>query len=217
MVVDEGLGALRHLTGAQPGLLSADVDSLGGHEGRDKGMALPALDERPSVVDRDPFLCGQLGVKDRPAEEPSDPERLNGAGDRVLEVVEVEERGRSREEHLGDAGAGARFDVRFGPMRVHREERLEEPRELPVVGDPPQEAHRDVGVGVDEPWHDGEPRGIDFLLGRSLADVPHGGDPSAFDPKVPADHAPLRVLSDQKPPSEHDRPGRGRGHHAGRD
>ena len=152
-------------------------------------MPFPAFDELAGVLDRDPLLRGELGVEDRPAEEPADAERLDGSGDRVLEVVEVEERGRAGKEHLRDAGSGSRFHVRLGPAGIHGEEGLEEPGELPVVGDPSEEAHRDVGMGVDETGNDREIPTVDdgrSFAGRSRTDM---GESSPVHAEVSAEDA----------------------------
>jgi len=102
-------------------------------------------------------------------------------------------------------------------MGVHGEEGLEEARELPIVGDPPKEAHRHVRVGVHEPRHDGEPRGVDLLLRARRVVGTDGNDPTLLHPEIPANHPARRILCDEEPSPEHGRPGRRGGGHGRRD
>ncbi len=112
------------------------------------------------------------------------PERLRRARDGVLEVVQVEERRRAAEQHLGDPRPRAGFDVRLGPVGIDREQRFEKAREVPVVRDPAERGHRDVRMGVHEAGNDRETAAIHnrrALAGGPGSDV---GETAALDAQV---------------------------------
>ena len=61
--VAEGSLLLREGLRAEPGLLPAHVDPLGGHEGIHPPPTRPPVDERPGVVERLPSLRRQLRIR----------------------------------------------------------------------------------------------------------------------------------------------------------
>ena len=198
VIVDEGSFLVSEVPGPEPGLPTAHVHSLGGDERTDPGVRLPSPDERAGIVERVSLLCRHLGVEDRPSEEPPDAERLDRAGDPILEVVEVEEGGGPAEEHLGDPGPGARFDVGFGPVGVHGEQGLEESRQLPVVGDPAERMHGHVRVEVYEARDDRPVVRFDDLGPFSGRIRTHVGESPGLDPEVSANDPAGGVLRHQE-------------------
>ena len=149
------------------------------HGRRDQRVVLEGLDERLGAHQR---VGRRLGVGDRKlddrlAEHAAQPGRLRLRGDLLLEVVHVGEGRRARLNHLErrEPRAGA-HELRRDGLRFGREDVLVQPlAEREVVGQPAEQHHRRVGVGVDQTRQDDLAGGVDRLAAAELLGDAVGG------------------------------------------
>ena len=177
----------------------AGVGGVGGQPGGDApaGRALPALDELSGPVQhRLPLVA-----EDGPTQGGAGAGLLHCPGRPVHVKVVVGDAGDAGLDHLGQSQQHAPIHVFLLQVALQGPHVFVEPLfQRHIFGQPAEDDHRHVGVGVDEARHGDHAIGLDELTGAVEGDGPrrlHGGDAVAFDGNVViALHAQVAVGGD---------------------
>ena len=150
---------------------------------RDLGADAAVVIAVPAVAQGDQLPAGGIGLEvevlrkegDAAGEIGLDAGFRHGLGNRVAVVVHIRDRGRAEAEALGDREQGRGLDGAVVQLRLAREDIVVEPGlQIVTVGIAAQQAHRQVGMAVDQTGHEDHALAVDDLfgtfLGRGLGD-----------------------------------------------